>query len=129
MTLETKSLKQQLHLEISKRKETQKHLDEITEKLKTLENLLDNKERRLHCNQQLLFPDKSRRFGTRSLTNLRDIRYVKILNIRYNYKSIIYLYLIIFFFSSSNPLKISEKSKKWQADVQKNSLVKINFIK
>lgn len=78
MTLETKSLKQQLHLEISKRKETQKQLDEITEKLKTLENLLDNKERRLYYNQQLLFPDKNRRFGTRSLTNLRDIRYVKI---------------------------------------------------
>lgn len=97
LSLETKSLKQQLHLEISKRKETQKHLDEITEKLKTLENLLDNKERRLYYNQQLLFPDKNRRFGTRSLTNLRDI-------------------------SSSNPLKISEKSKKWQADVQKNSL-------
>ncbi|KOX77976.1 Lebercilin-like protein [Melipona quadrifasciata] len=75
LTLETKSLKQQLHLEISKRKETQKHLDETGEKLKTLENLLDNRERRLYCNGQLLFPDKNRRFGTQSLTNLRDIRY------------------------------------------------------
>ncbi|KAK9305425.1 hypothetical protein QLX08_003552 [Tetragonisca angustula] len=97
LTLETKSLKQQLHLEISKRKETQKHLDETEEKLKTLENLLDNRERRLLYSGQLLFPDKNRRFGTQSLTNLRDI-------------------------SSSNPLKIPDKNRKWQTDIQKNSL-------
>ncbi|XP_012167889.2 lebercilin-like protein isoform X1 [Bombus terrestris] len=97
LTLETKSLKQQLHLEISKRRETQKHLDETTEKLRSLENLLDNRERRLYYSGQLLFPDKNRRFGTQSLTNLRDI-------------------------SSSNPLKIPSKNKKWQTDIQKDSL-------
>ncbi|OAD61337.1 Lebercilin-like protein [Eufriesea mexicana] len=97
LALETKSLKQQLHLEISKRKETQKYLNEKTEKLKTLENLLDNRERRLYYSGQLLLPDKNRRFGTQSLTNLRDI-------------------------SSSNPLKLSDKNKKWQTDVQKYSL-------
>ncbi|XP_068967350.1 putative leucine-rich repeat-containing protein DDB_G0290503 isoform X2 [Bombus flavifrons] len=97
LSLETKSLKQQLHLEISKRRETQKHLDETTEKLRSLENLLDNRERRLYYSGQLLFPDKNRRFGTQSLTNLRDI-------------------------SSSNPLKIPSKNKKWQTDIQKDSL-------
>ncbi|CAK9817047.1 Lebercilin-like protein [Anthophora plagiata] len=97
LSLDTKSLKQQLHLEISKRKETQKRLDEATEKLKTLENLLDNKERRLYYNGQLLFSDGVRRFGTQSLTNLRDI-------------------------SSSNPLKLLNKGKKWQTGVHNNSL-------
>ncbi|KOC70535.1 Lebercilin [Habropoda laboriosa] len=97
LSLETKSLKQQLHIETSKRKETQKHLDGATEKLRTLENLLDNRERRLYYNGQLLFPDRIRRFGTQSLTNLRDI-------------------------SSSNPLKLLNKGKKWQTDVHNNSL-------
>ncbi|XP_026667675.1 hyaluronan mediated motility receptor isoform X2 [Ceratina calcarata] len=96
LNLETKSLKQQLQSEISKRKETQKNLDDATEKLKGLENLLDNRERRLYYNDQL-FPEKNRRFGTRSLTNLRDI-------------------------SSSNPLKLPDKDKKWQTEIQEDKL-------
>ncbi|CAL7943273.1 unnamed protein product [Xylocopa violacea] len=97
LNLETKSLKQQLNLEISKRKEIQKHLDETINKLRKLENLLDNRERRLYYNNQLLFPEKNQRLGTQSLTNLRDI-------------------------SSSNPLKLTVKNKKWQTDIQENSL-------
>nr|XP_034190011.1 lebercilin [Osmia lignaria] len=99
LTLESKSLKHQLHTEISKRKETQKNLDEATEKLRGLENLLDNREHRLYSSGQLqlLFRSKNRRLGTQSLTNLRDI-------------------------SSSNPLKLPDKCKKWQIDVQDNTL-------
>ncbi|XP_043255554.1 interaptin [Colletes gigas] len=97
LALESKSLKQQLYAEISKRKETQKRLNETIEKLKSLENLLDNRERRLYYNGQLLHPNKNRHFGTQSLTNLRDI-------------------------SSSNPLKLSNQSRRWQKDAQESSL-------
>ncbi|XP_076247144.1 uncharacterized protein LOC143187078 [Calliopsis andreniformis] len=97
LTLESKSLKHQLHTEISKRKETQKNLEETIEKLKSLEHLLDNRERRLYYNGQLLQPSKNRHLGTQSLTNLRDI-------------------------SSSNPLKLSDRAKKWQTDTEENSL-------
>ena len=96
LTLESKSLKHQLHVEISKRKETQKNLEEAIEKLRSVEHLLDNRERKLYYNGHLL-PDRNRHFGTRSLTNLRDI-------------------------SSSNPLKLSDQSKHWQADAQENNL-------
>ncbi|XP_053979689.1 interaptin [Hylaeus volcanicus] len=97
LALESKCLKQQLYTEVSKRKETQKHLDETIEKLKSLEHLLDNKERRLYYSGQLLHPNKNRQFGTQSLTNLRDI-------------------------SSSNPLKLSDQSRRWQRDVEESSL-------
>ncbi|XP_015431282.1 PREDICTED: lebercilin-like protein [Dufourea novaeangliae] len=97
LSLESKSLKQQLHIEISKRKETQKELEETKEKLKSLEHLLDNRERRLYRNGQLLLPTKIRHLSTQSLTNLRDI-------------------------SSSNPLKLSDQNGKWKSDVQEHSL-------
>ncbi|XP_076685969.1 uncharacterized protein LOC143377977 [Andrena cerasifolii] len=97
LTLESKSLKHQLHVEISKRKETQKNLEEAIEKLRSVEHLLDNRERKLYYNGHLVLPNRNRHFGTRSLTNLRDI-------------------------SSSNPLKLSGQSKNWQADAQENNL-------
>lgn len=90
-------MKHQLRIEVSKRKETQKNLDETIEKLRSLENLLDNRERRLYSSGQLVLHNKNRRFGTQSLTNLRDI-------------------------SSSNPLKLSDKCEKWQTNVQDNIL-------
>ena len=97
LTLESKSLKHQLHVEISKRKETQKNLEEAIEKLRSVEHLLDNRERKLYYNGHLVLPNRDRHFGTRSLTNLRDI-------------------------SSSNPLKLSDRRKNWQADAQENNL-------
>lgn len=77
LTLETKSLKHQLHIEISKHKEAQKNLQETIEKLKSLECLLDNREKRLYYNGQLPIYSKEKNLGSHSLTNLRsgDIRY------------------------------------------------------
>ncbi|XP_011060595.1 PREDICTED: lebercilin [Acromyrmex echinatior] len=84
LTLETKSLKHQLHIEISKHKETQKNLQETIEKLKSLECLLDNREKRLYYNGQLPIYNKEKNLGSRSLTNL----------------------------SISNPIKSSNRSKR-----------------
>ncbi|KAG5327829.1 LCA5 protein, partial [Pseudoatta argentina] len=89
LTLETKSLKHQLHIEISKHKETQKNLQETIEKLKSLECLLDNREKRLYYNGQLPIYNKEKNLGSHSLTNLR-------------YKN----YII------SNPIKSSNRSKR-----------------
>lgn len=75
LALETKSLKHQLHVEISKHKETQKNLQETIEKLKTLECLLDNREKRLYYNGQLPIYNKEKNLGSHSFTNLSDIRY------------------------------------------------------
>ncbi|XP_014467514.1 PREDICTED: uncharacterized protein LOC106740714 isoform X2 [Dinoponera quadriceps] len=74
LALESKSLKHQLHVEISKHKETQKNLQEAIEKLKTLECLLDNKEKRLYYNGQLPVYNKEKNLGSHSSTNLSDIR-------------------------------------------------------
>ncbi|XP_018360567.1 PREDICTED: intracellular protein transport protein USO1 [Trachymyrmex cornetzi] len=84
LTLETKSLKHQLHIEISKHKETQKNLQETIEKLKSLECLLDNREKRLYYNSQLPIYNKEKNLGSHSLTNL----------------------------SFSNPIKSSNRSKR-----------------
>ncbi|XP_018350169.1 PREDICTED: intracellular protein transport protein USO1 [Trachymyrmex septentrionalis] len=84
LTLETKSLKHQLHIEISKHKETQKNLQETIEKLKNLECLLDNREKRLYSNGQLPIYNKEKNLGSHSLTN----------------------------FSISNPIKSSNRSKR-----------------
>ncbi|KAG5332126.1 LCA5 protein, partial [Acromyrmex heyeri] len=84
LTLETKSLKHQLHIEISKHKETQKNLQETIEKLKSLECLLDNREKRLYYNGQLPIYNKEKNLGSHSLTNL----------------------------SISNPIKSSNRSKR-----------------
>ncbi|KAG7199251.1 hypothetical protein KM043_018117 [Ampulex compressa] len=97
LSLESKSLKHQLHLEVSKRKETQRCLDETLEKLRSLENLLDNKEKRLYFNGQLLVDGKGRSLGSQSLTNLRDIRTV-------------------------STLKLPQRDKKWQKDTKKDDL-------
>ncbi|XP_018305120.1 lebercilin [Mycetomoellerius zeteki] len=84
LALGTKSLKHQLHIEISKHKETQKNLQETIEKLKSLEFLLDNREKRLYCNGQLPIYNKEKNLGSHSLTNL----------------------------SISNPIKSSNRSKR-----------------
>lgn len=75
LALETKSMKHQLNIEISKHKETQKNLQETIEKLKSLECLLDNREKRLYYNGQLSIYSKEKNLGSHSLTNLRDVRY------------------------------------------------------
>lgn len=75
LALESKSMKHQLHVEISKHKETQKNLQETIEKLKSLECLLDNREKRLYYNGQLPIHIKEKNLGSHSLTNLRDVRY------------------------------------------------------
>lgn len=67
LALESKSLKHQLHVEVSKHKQTQKNLAEALEKVKDLEHLIDNKTRR-----QLLSNGKDKISGTQSLTNLRN---------------------------------------------------------
>lgn len=75
LALETKSLKHQLHVEISKHKETQKTLQETIEKLKSLECLLDNREKRLYYNGQLPIYNKEKNLGSHSLTSLKNTRY------------------------------------------------------
>ncbi|XP_076661842.1 uncharacterized protein LOC143365498 isoform X2 [Halictus rubicundus] len=101
LSLESKSLKQQLYTEISKRKATQKDLEETTQKLKSLEHLLDSRERKLYCNGQLSLSTKSRQLGTQLLTSSRDI-------------------------GTSNSLKLSDQPKKCQNDVEEHSLPALN---
>lgn len=81
LALESKSLKHQLHVEISKHKETQKNLQEKIEKLKSLEYLLDNREKRLYYNGQLPIYNKEKNLGSHSLTNLRYKNYIYIMYI------------------------------------------------
>ncbi|KAM0728447.1 Lebercilin [Formica fusca] len=95
LALETKSLKHQLHVEISKHKETQKNLQEKIEKLKSLEYLLDNREKRLYYNGQLPIYNKEKNLGSHSFTNLSI---------------------------PSNPVKISSRSKKSGTDISKDNL-------
>ncbi|XP_043667755.1 uncharacterized protein MAL8P1.12-like isoform X2 [Vespula pensylvanica] len=68
LALESKSLKHQLFVEISKHKQTQKNLQEALEKVKELEHLIGNKTRK-----QLLIDKKNAIFVTQSLTNLRNV--------------------------------------------------------
>ncbi|KAK2587479.1 hypothetical protein KPH14_003183 [Odynerus spinipes] len=68
LALDSKSLKHQLHVEVSKHKQTQKNLLEALEKVKDLEHLVDNRTRR-----QLLLNNKNKIPATQSLTNLRNI--------------------------------------------------------
>ncbi|XP_020300615.1 lebercilin-like protein [Pseudomyrmex gracilis] len=76
LALETKSLKHQLHIEICKHKETQKNLQETIEKLKSLECLLDNREKRLYYNGQLPINIKERNLVSHSLTSLKNTRLI-----------------------------------------------------
>ncbi|EZA47474.1 Lebercilin-like protein [Ooceraea biroi] len=103
LALETKSLKHQLHTEISKHKETQKNLQETIEKLKTLECLLDNREKRLYYNGQLPIYNKEKNLGSHSLTNLRD--------------------------SISNAMaKVSSRSKKSENGMPKDNLPSLDTV-
>ncbi|XP_011685716.1 PREDICTED: lebercilin isoform X1 [Wasmannia auropunctata] len=101
LALETKSLKHQLHIEISKHKETQKNLQETIEKLKSLECLLDNRERRLYYNGQLPIYSKEK-LGSHSLTNLRDV--------------------------SISPTKASNRSKKSENGTPKDNLPSLDIM-
>ncbi|XP_043491345.1 GATA zinc finger domain-containing protein 14-like [Polistes fuscatus] len=68
LALESKSLKHQLFVEVSKHKQTQKSLQEALEKVKDLEHLLSNKTRK-----QLQIDKKDKILVTQSLTNLRNV--------------------------------------------------------
>ncbi|KAI4494386.1 hypothetical protein M0802_008878 [Mischocyttarus mexicanus] len=68
LALESKSLKHQLFVEVSKHKQTQKSLQEALEKVKDLEYLMNKKTRK-----QLLIDKKDTIFVTQSLTNLRNV--------------------------------------------------------
>ncbi|XP_015185671.1 PREDICTED: lebercilin-like protein [Polistes dominula] len=68
LALESKSLKHQLFVEVSKHKQTQKSLQEALEKVKDLEHLVSNKTRK-----QLLIDKKDKILVTQSLTNLRNV--------------------------------------------------------
>ncbi|XP_015112470.1 myosin-J heavy chain [Diachasma alloeum] len=70
LSLESKSLKHQLHVEATKHKETQKQLNEALDKLKNLEELLDNREKRLYHSGQLPAFNKRKALTSQSLTNL-----------------------------------------------------------
>ncbi|XP_063983404.1 lebercilin isoform X2 [Diachasmimorpha longicaudata] len=70
LSLESKSLKHQLHVEAAKHKETQKQLSEALDKLKNLEELLDNREKRLYHSGQLPAFNKRKALTSQSLTNL-----------------------------------------------------------
>lgn len=67
-------MKHQLHIEISKHKDTQKNLQETIEKLKNVECLLDVEKKRLYYNGQLSVQRKNN-LVSHSLTNLTDMRY------------------------------------------------------
>lgn len=100
-------MKHQLNVEISKHKETQKNLQETIEKLKSLECLLDNREKRLYYNGQLPISSKEKNLGSHSLTNLKDIRYKN--HIYASFRLIIYkenfLYACSIFIASLIQLK------------------------
>nr|XP_012230076.1 PREDICTED: thyroid receptor-interacting protein 11 [Linepithema humile] len=99
LALETKSLKHQLHVEISKHKETQKNLQETIEKLKNLECLLDNREKRLY-NGQVPICTKQKNLGSHSLTNL----------------------------SITNPTKASSRNKRSENDIPRDNLPSLDIL-
>uniref|UniRef100_A0A0C9RS51 LCA5L protein n=1 Tax=Fopius arisanus TaxID=64838 RepID=A0A0C9RS51_9HYME len=70
LSLSSKSLKHQLHVEVTKHKETQKQLSETLDKLKNLEELLDNREKRLYQSGQLPAFNKRKALTSQSLMNL-----------------------------------------------------------
>ncbi|XP_043276614.1 lebercilin [Venturia canescens] len=72
LALESKSLKHQLNAEVAKHRETQKHLNETLEKLKNLEDLLDNREKRLYYSGRLPVCNKGKSMESQSLMNLRQ---------------------------------------------------------
>ncbi|XP_046629756.1 lebercilin-like isoform X1 [Neodiprion virginianus] len=70
LALESKSLKHQLNAEIAKNKIAQRHLNKTMEKLKCLEDLLDNREKKLYYSGQLPVFNKRKNMTSQSLTNL-----------------------------------------------------------
>lgn len=77
LALEGKSLKHQLNNEVAKNKVAQRHLNKTMEKLKSLEDLLDNREKKLYYTGQLPIFGKRKNMASQSLVNLAaDGRYV-----------------------------------------------------
>ncbi|XP_011493835.1 PREDICTED: uncharacterized protein LOC105359057 [Ceratosolen solmsi marchali] len=75
LALESKYLKHQLHKEILKHKETQKQLQDTQFKLKTLEELTEQRERKSYQSSRIAFFNKNRSTTTsQSLTNLSESR-------------------------------------------------------
>lgn len=74
LALESKSLKHQLNVEVAKHKETQKHLHETLDKLKSLEDMLDNREKRLYYSGRLPVCNKGKSMASQSLMNLGNNR-------------------------------------------------------
>ncbi|KAK0086618.1 hypothetical protein PV325_002861 [Microctonus aethiopoides] len=76
LTLQSKKFKHQINTEVTKHRDTRKQLHITLEKLKTLEDLLNNREKRLYLNphQGHQLPSFNRRKPTtsQSLTNLRN---------------------------------------------------------
>lgn len=117
-------MKHQLHIEISKHKETQKNLQETIEKLKSLECLLDNREKRLYYNGQLPIYTKEKNLGSHSLTNLKDVRYKSHIYRTFSPDNI-QNFLHILYFSISNAVKASSKGKRNENNMPKDNLVSI----
>lgn len=67
-------MKHQLHVEMVKHKETQKKLHETTLKLKSLEELFEQREKKFYTASQIgiSLRDKSLKLTSQSLMNLND---------------------------------------------------------
>jgi hypothetical protein len=75
LTLESKYLKHQLHAEMVKHKETQKQLQCTQFKLKTVEELNEQRERKSYQANRIAFFNKDRSTATsQSLINLNESR-------------------------------------------------------
>lgn len=79
LTLETKSLKHQLNSEIAKHKITEKQLFDSLEKLTAMEDLMDNREKRLYHNNGQIPTGINRKksMTSQSLTNLQTTNSIK----------------------------------------------------
>ncbi|KAK0179806.1 hypothetical protein PV327_005523 [Microctonus hyperodae] len=76
LTLQSKKFKHQINNEVTKHRDTRKQLHITLEKLKTLEDLLNNREKRLYSNphqaHQLPLFNRRKPTTSQSLTNLRN---------------------------------------------------------
>ena len=76
LALESKYLKHQLHAEMIKHKETQKQLQDTQLKLKSLEEQMEQKDRRSYHTARIIYYNNKGRpsVASQSLTNLHDSR-------------------------------------------------------
>lgn len=63
-------MRHQLNSEVAKNKAAQRHLNKTMEKLKGLEDLLDNREKKLYYSGQLPIFGKRKNMTSQSLMNL-----------------------------------------------------------